>query len=529
MTRLISLRDVEEAHDRRKSFGPDSSQDRRLRPVRYLLVAVLVLLSVVQTASAQASNTLITWDDLMAAKPEIKRAEQVDPPIGERSSATAMTIQDEKLGEFDPFGSVAPAIDELLDTEEVIAPWQDRDVTIDGYALPLASKKGRVVEFLLVPWVGACIHAPAPTPDQIIHVSYPQGLELSQDFQPVRLSGTLTERPAAHELFLVDGTRSVPAIYALDDAVAAGTHGKVVASSINELPTLARLQVWVNTLFTETMSAISKEGSEKALAFALLVSFGYGALHTLGPGHGKAVVVSYFVGTGGSFGRGVKMGARIAIFHVLSALVVVFLLDLAVRQTTGTAPVDYRTIRLVSYALIAIIGSVMLWQAISAINSRPSHVHHHERDHDHGHHTHGHSGCAACASHHASAKGSGWLAAAVGAVPCTGALLVMLFGLANDLIWPAVFMVVAISAGMAVAMSAVGIAAICGRNWAEKGLAGNLPGRLRFESTTRFAGAVSVLVIGVSLFTLTLAQHPIFDRAPTTLAMRGDISAGSQN
>ncbi|MBL4558947.1 MAG: hypothetical protein JKP98_23550 [Rhodobacteraceae bacterium] len=52
-------------------------------------------------------------------------------------------------------------------------------------------------------------------------------------------------------------------------------------------------------------------------------------------------------------------------------------------------------------------------------------------------------------------------------VPCTGALIVMLFGLANDLVIPAVMMVIAISAGMALAMSAIGVAAILGRNWTE--------------------------------------------------------------
>ena len=113
--------------------------------------------------------------------------------------------------------------------------------------------------------------------------------------------------------------------------------------------------------------AFGKDGSWGALVFALLISFGYGALHTLGPGHGKAVVASYFVGSGGGLARGMTMGTRIAIFHVLSSVIVVFLLDFAVRQTTGSTPSDYRAIRLGSYALIVLIGAVMLWQAVKSI------------------------------------------------------------------------------------------------------------------------------------------------------------------
>jgi nickel/cobalt exporter len=93
-------------------------------------------------------------------------------------------------------------------------------------------------------------------------------------------------------------------------------------------------------------------------------------------------------------------------------------------------------------------------------------------------------------------------------VPCTGALIVMLFGLANDLVVPAVMMVIAISAGMALAMSAIGVAAILGRNWTEARVAVTPERRLRFEAGARIAGAACVLVIGATLFAVTFAQTP---------------------
>ena len=95
---------------------------------------------------------------------------------------------------------------------------------------------------------------------------------------------------------------------------------------------------------------------------------------------------------------------------------------------------------------------------------------------------------------------------AVGAVPCTGALIVMLFGLANDLVLPAILMVVAISAGMALAMAAIGVAAILGRNWAGERVAFEPYRRAWFEARARIAGAACVLVIGAVLFTAYAVQ-----------------------
>lgn len=376
-----------------------------------------------------------------------------------------------------------------------------REVLVDGYVLPLQAADGRVHSFLLVPWVGACIHTPPPPPNQMIRVDVPDGLEIDKTFHAIRLRGVLEHKPTVSNLFLVDGQRVVEASYTLTNAQAWGEPGEISVAA--EAPVdgnlFARAQIWINNLFTSAMRSIEDGRSFGAAGFALMVAFLYGALHTLGPGHGKAVVVSYFIGEGGSLRRGILMGSRIAVFHVVSAVAVVFLLDLAVRQTTGAAPSDYRLIRLGSYGLIVFIGATMVWQAAKAFV-------HQRRHHAHGHDTH--KGCAACSAASASSNRSGaWIALAVGAVPCTGALIVMLFGLANDLLVPAILMVIAISAGMAVAMSMIGMAAIWGRAALER-RAGTNPGRkARFEAGIRLAGAGFVLLLGLALF-LTSWSRP---------------------
>jgi ABC-type nickel/cobalt efflux system permease component RcnA len=93
---------------------------------------------------------------------------------------------------------------------------------------------------------------------------------------------------------------------------------------------------------------------------------------------------------------------------------------------------------------------------------------------------------------------------AIGAVPCTGALMVLLYGLANDLLWPSVLMVIAISLGMALTLSTIGIAAIVGRRVVEEKLQKDEFRKRRFVAGLRIAGATCVLLIGIGLFSLAL-------------------------
>lgn len=379
-------------------------------------------------------------------------------------------------------------------------------VRIPGYMLPLQRDENGVIEFLLVPWVGACIHTPPPPPNQMIHVSVPGGTEDKGRFAAIWLEGQIDLEPASYDLFLVDGTRTVNVAYTM-------TTDTITDYSSTESDTLAqvtipeealaghswwqRWQTKVSILFTRTMTDIKDRRTSGPLFVGLLIAFLYGVVHTLGPGHGKAVVVSYFVGQGGSLGKGIGMGVRIAVFHVLSALVIVLLTDFAVRQVTGNAPADYRTIRLVSYAGIAAIGLFMLRSAL-----RQARLKHHHNEHDETHHHH--PGCAACDALESKKGPAAWLSLAVGAVPCTGALLVLLYGLANDMLWPAVLMVVAISLGMALTLSALGIAAILGRRMMNQRVGEDRERQHRLTNGLRIAAALVITLIGAGLLTFTL-------------------------
>lgn len=88
-------------------------------------------------------------------------------------------------------------------------------VRLPGYLLPLEFSGKQVSEFLLVPWVGACIHTPPPPPNQIVHVKPEQPVAMSGMFEAVWITGQLTTGAIKKSLSLVDGSADIDVGYSL--------------------------------------------------------------------------------------------------------------------------------------------------------------------------------------------------------------------------------------------------------------------------------------------------------------------------
>jgi hypothetical protein len=84
-------------------------------------------------------------------------------------------------------------------------------VRIPGYLLPLEMSDTKVKEFLLVPYMGACIHVPPPPPNQIVHVKIIQkeGYRVKTMYEPVWVSGEIWAKSMVKDLYLVDGSAGV--------------------------------------------------------------------------------------------------------------------------------------------------------------------------------------------------------------------------------------------------------------------------------------------------------------------------------
>jgi uncharacterized protein len=88
-------------------------------------------------------------------------------------------------------------------------------VRLPGYLLPLEINGRHVSEFLLVPWVGACIHTPPPPPNQIVHVKADKPYETTGAFEAVWITGRMSAGAAKQSLHLVDGAADVDVGYSL--------------------------------------------------------------------------------------------------------------------------------------------------------------------------------------------------------------------------------------------------------------------------------------------------------------------------
>ncbi|HSA82625.1 MAG TPA: hypothetical protein VLE23_17545, partial [Geminicoccaceae bacterium] len=261
---------------------------------------------------------------------------------------------------------------------------------------------------------------------------------------------------------------------------------------------LLTFQREANRLIARHMKAIRDGQTSVPLLIGMALAFAYGVVHALGPGHGKLVVVSYFLARGARIGRGLLMGLQIAVCHVLSAMVVVALADLLLRRALGGAPAEVAGVRLASYGLIALIGLFMLIQAVRRSRLRRAGIavedtccgHGPGRSHaDQAHRAPGEVGETAQ---------QGALSIGVGLVPCTGSVLILLYAMANDILYAGMLLVTAIAAGMALTMGGLGILSVVAR----RAVAGRVAqsGERQFAAALDYAGALAITLLGGALF-----------------------------
>jgi nickel/cobalt exporter len=125
------------------------------------------------------------------------------------------------------------------------------------------------------------------------------------------------------------------------------------------------------------------------LVLLLLAAFGWGAVHALSPGHGKAMVAAYLVGTRGTPRQAVALGAIVTATHTVG----VFALGgITLALSAYVLPETlYPWLSLISGLLVVGIGAAVLRSNLRRRRVLAQHGRSHGHDHDHGHdHLHGH-------------------------------------------------------------------------------------------------------------------------------------------
>ena len=96
---------------------------------------------------------------------------------------------------------------------KLVGALNNKNVKIAGYVLPTEFSGDLVIEFLLVPYVGACIHTPPPPANQMIHVEVEEGFITEGMFAPVWVMGEIRTELSTQSIYLVDGSADVEAGY----------------------------------------------------------------------------------------------------------------------------------------------------------------------------------------------------------------------------------------------------------------------------------------------------------------------------
>lgn len=269
-------------------------------------------------------------------------------------------------------------------------------------------------------------------------------------------------------------------------------------------------QRYVNRIINTQLAAIKRGEDGTALWGGLVIAFLYGVFHVVGPGHGKTVIAGYFLGHHASWSRGIAMACWMAVSHVVAAIAIVLVLHVILSHSFATPVDEMMWLRFVSYGAIVLIGLAMLvetWRGKAVLGCAHDHgVHgygahdHADHHHDHGHHDHGrhdhahHHGH----SHTISLKGDqSLLAVAAGFVPCSGAILILVFCLTNSLIWQGVMMTLMIALGMAITLSAIGLASI----FLRRQTLGRVSDTARASRILGYIGPALITLIGILLLT----------------------------
>jgi nickel/cobalt exporter len=286
-----------------------------------------------------------------------------------------------------------------------------------------------------------------------------------------------------------------------------------------------------------TIRAAKSDGS--AVWTLLAISFAYGIFHAAGPGHGKAVISSYLVANRETARRGIVLSFASALMQSLVAVVMVGIGAVLLSATAKTMCGAERVIEIASYALIAAFGARLVWikgggflralrpqqlvpaMAVAAPHHDHDHNHHdhahasvahdhgHDHDRDHHDHDHGHVHDEHCGHSHGPdtselAGPGGWrrgLAAifAVGIRPCSGAILVLVFALAQGLFWTGVAATFVMGLGTAITVATIAVVAVSARGLAQRLSGASDGGGALIMRGVEFGAAALVLLFGAGL------------------------------
>ncbi|HYX80451.1 MAG TPA: High-affinity nickel-transporter [Actinomycetota bacterium] len=235
------------------------------------------------------------------------------------------------------------------------------------------------------------------------------------------------------------------------------------------------------------------------IAIALALASALGALHALGPGHGKTLMAAYLVSADGRLRHAVSVGVAVAAMHTASVLS----LGLLVFSAERLFPIErvYGWLGLLSGVLAIAIGAGLLRTRLRGRTGSPQgHDHVHPHHHEHGGEGEPYPDHSGHARRPLSKRGLIALAFAGGILPSPSALIVLLGSISIGRVGFGLALIAAFSVGMAASLVGAGVLALRARAFVERRSAGRLARLLPIGS------AAGIVLVGALLAARGLAQ-----------------------
>jgi ABC-type nickel/cobalt efflux system permease component RcnA len=229
-------------------------------------------------------------------------------------------------------------------------------------------------------------------------------------------------------------------------------------------------------------SLVSRGGlSPGVILLSLAIAGFWGAAHALTPGHGKAIVAGYLVGTKGRPLDAVLLGGIVTVTHTIGVFALGFVTLLLSRFIVPETLYPWLT--LASGLLVVAVGGSVLLARVR--RGRHDHDHHYDDGHGHAHDRRGLLG----------------VGVAAGLLPCPSALVVLLSAIALHRIGFGLALIVAFSLGLAATITSIGLVAV---------LAKRAFGRLSLDGPlirlVPAASALVILAVGVAITVKALPE-----------------------
>jgi nickel/cobalt transporter (NicO) family protein len=351
---------------------------------------------------------------------------------------------------------------------------------------------------------------------------------------------SLRHGPSLRAIVLL-GAIAIVAAAACDAALAQSTPFGVPRPQTPAAPAPDGIVGWLLAKQAEFYRALSgairaAKADGSAVWGLFTLSFLYGIFHAAGPGHGKAVISSYVVANEETWRRGIILSFASAFLQALVAVALVGVAAVLLGATARVMSDVVRYIEIVSYSLIALLGLRLLWvkgrAAIATFWQLQAQHEHFQHAHAHGHahhshaqhhdrgHAHGHVHDAHCGHSHGPepkdlAGAGGWkrgltAIVAVGLRPCSGAILVLVFALAQGIFWAGVASTFIMGLGTAITVAAIATIAVGAQGFARR-LASSQPGSGTLAMRgIEVAAALFVFLFGLALLTGYMVNERMF-------------------